>query len=78
MVGNRDVEDVLGPWYVFNLSTHIGTLELPGYVSHDVHGVGSSHSNADGPQPPPIGRVGVCANQHDSRVGIVFQDDLSR
>ena len=57
--------------------THIGTLELPGDSCHDVHSVRSTHSDADGAEATAIGSVGVCTNQHHSRVRIVLQDDLS-
>lgn len=58
--------------------THIRTLELPRDSSHDINGVSSTHSNTDGTQATTIGSVGVCTNQHHSRIGIILQDDLSR
>lgn len=57
--------------------THFGTLELPGDSSHDIHSVSSTHSDTDATQSAAIGCVGVCTNQHHSRIGIVLQDDLS-
>lgn len=58
------------------LRTHIGTLELPGDSSHDIHSVGSTHSDTDGAQATAIRCVGICTNQQHSRIGIVLQDDL--
>lgn len=56
--------------------THIRTFELPGDASHDIDSVSSANSNADGTQTPAVGCVGVCANQHNSWVGVVFQNYL--
>lgn len=58
--------------------THFGTLELPRDSSHDIHSISSTHSNTDGTQATAIGSVGVCTNQHHSRIGIVLQDDLAK
>lgn len=55
---------------------NLGALEFPRDSCHDIHGVGSSHSDANGAQPTTVGRVGVCADQHRSRVGVVLEDDL--
>lgn len=56
---------------------HLGTLELPGDPCHDVHGVRSSHADADGAQAAAVWRVGVCADEHHAGVGVVLQDDLA-
>lgn len=58
--------------------THFRTFELPRDSSHDIHGVSSTHSNTDGTQATAIGSVGVCTNQHHSRIGVILQDDLSK
>lgn len=60
------------------LKTHFRTLELPRDSSHDIYGVSSTHSNTDGTQATAIRSVGVCTNQHHSRIGIILQDDLSK
>lgn len=60
------------------LRTHFGALELPWDSGHHIHSISSTHSDADGTQATTIGGVGVCTNQHYSRVGVVLQDDLVR
>lgn len=57
-------------------SADLGTLELPGDSCHDIYSICSSNTDADGTKPTTIRCVGVCANEHHSRVGIVLQDDL--
>lgn len=56
--------------------THFRTLELPGDASHDVHGVGTTHSDADAAEATAVWCVRICTDQHDSRIGVVLQDDL--
>lgn len=56
---------------------HFRTLELPGDSGHDVHGICSAHSDADGAEATAVGCVGVRANQHHPGVGVVLQNDLS-
>lgn len=70
------------PWKKHNRSkwkskwTNFGTFELPGDSSHDIHSVCSTHSYTDAPEATAIGSVGVCTNQHHTRIGIVLQDNL--
>lgn len=57
-------------------SAHLWTLELPGDSCHDIYGVGSSDSDADGTKTTTVWCVGICADKHDPRVGVVLEDDL--
>lgn len=57
-------------------SANLGTLELPWDSCHDIYSVCSSDSDANGTEPTTVWCVGVCANEHHPRVGIVLQDDL--
>lgn len=52
------------------------TLELPGDSCHDIYSISSSDSDADSTKPTAIRCVGICANQHDSRIGVVLKNDL--
>jgi hypothetical protein len=44
---------------VFHTIAHLGTLELPGDVGHDVHSVGAAHTDTEAAQPPTVGGVRV-------------------
>ncbi len=58
--------------------TYFGTFEFPRDSSHDIHGISSSNTNTDGTQSPTVRSVGVCTNQHHSRIGVILQNDLSK
>lgn len=66
------------PWTESFPIPHLGALQLPGDPSHDVHSISTPNSNADATQATTIGGMGISANQKNSRVCIVFQNDLKR
>ena len=56
--------------------SHLGGFEFPGQPCHHVHSVSTTHAHGAHAQPTSIGRVGVCANHHASREGIVLKHNL--
>ena len=57
--------------------THLGTLELPGDVGHDVDGVGAADSDAESAESAAVRRVRVGADHQQARERVVLQDYLT-
>lgn len=55
---------------------YIRTFELPRDSSHDVHSISSTNSYTDATQTTTVRSVGVSADQHHSRIGVVLQNNL--
>ena len=57
-------------------TTDLGGLQLPGEASHHIHSVSSSHAHSAHAQAAGVGGVGVRANHHATREGVVLQHNL--
>ena len=54
----------------------LGELELPWHAGHDVHGVGSAHTNGDHAEAARIHGVAVRSDHHAAGEGVVLQHHL--
>jgi len=59
-----------------NERLHLGTLELPRDVGHDVDGVGAADADAEAAEAAAVGRVRVGADHQQAGERVVLQNDL--
>lgn len=70
IICSRKVKEAL-----FFLS-YLRAFEFPGNSCHDINCISSTNTNTDPTQATTIGGMGICADKHDARIGVVLKDNL--